>query len=224
LVDFTEDGTTEITEATDISFKLVKYSLKEKAAFIPLSNTLLNMTDNDLISYIASVFAKKAVITENAMAISTLKTGKTAKSLADWKALKKSMNKDLSESVKYGTVIVTNQDGFDALDSALDTVGRPILTPDVTNPSIKRFNGYPVAVFDNSLIPTTGTTTKTAPIFYGLLSEAVKFVDNGSYEFAISTEAAFLKNLTLARVIEHVDVAQADSSDLCYIYGTLAVA
>ena len=44
-----------------VEFKNVSFSLKEKAAFIKLSNTLLKLTDNALIAYIVEVFAKKAV-------------------------------------------------------------------------------------------------------------------------------------------------------------------
>ncbi|KQX69235.1 phage major capsid protein [Paenibacillus sp. Root444D2] len=221
LVDFT-DGT-DGTEPTDIKFKNVTYALKEKGAIIKLSNTLLQMTDNNLIAYIANVFAKKAVITENKMAITALQTGKTLKQVADWKALKKSINVDLDEGVKYGTVVVVNQDGFDVLDSALDTTGRPVLQPNPANPTQKLFMGYPVHVFSNALLPTTGTTTKKAPLFYGNLTEAVSFVDNGVYAFASSEHAGFTSNTTIARVIEYVDVTKVDASDKIYIAGEFTV-
>ncbi len=223
LIDFAEDGTVELTEAKDIKFKNVSYALKEKGAFVALSNTLLGMTDNNLINYVSQVFAKKAMITENQMAIATLKTGKTVKGISDWKALKKSLNVDLDPAVNYGTVIVTNQDGFDLLDSAVDAQGRPILNSNVADATQKTFAGYPIEVFSNSLLPTTGTTTKKAPLFYGNLSEGVKFVDNGSYSFATSSEAGFLKNMTYARVIEYIDCIQVDSSDKLYIAGELTV-
>lgn len=224
LVDFT-DGT-DGTEATDISFTQISFSLAEKAAFIKLSNTLLTLTDNDLVNYIVEVFAKKAVITENALAIATLKTSKTVKTLADWKALKSSINKDLDPASTYGAKIVTNQDGFDMLDSALDTNGRPILTTDPTNPSIRRFVGIPVEVFSNALIPSSAATASVAgyaPIFYGNLTEGAKFVDMGTTAFATSTEAGFMSNVTVARLIEYVTTVQCDSSDKCYIYGQVQV-
>ena len=50
LIDFT-DGT-DGTYATDPVFSPVSWSLKEKGAFIKISNTLLSLTDNDLIAYI----------------------------------------------------------------------------------------------------------------------------------------------------------------------------
>lgn len=218
LVDFT-DGT-DGEDTTDIKFTNVSFALKEKAAFIKLSNTLLKMTDNALINYVADCFAKKAVITENTMAIATLKKDKSAKAIADWKALKSSTNKDLDPAVLYGMCYVTNQDGYDVLDSALDTTGRPVLQPMPTDPTKKTFMGYPIHVFSNAMLPTVETK---APIFYGNLEEAVKFVDNDDYGFATSEHAGFMSNTTVARVIEHVDVVQVDKSDKIYIYGEITI-
>lgn len=219
LVDFT-DGT-DGTEIEDIKFKTVSFALKEKGAILKLSNTLLQMTDNDLISYVAEIFAKKAVITENKIALAALKNGKSEKVLADWQALKTSINVDIDEGVKYGLAIVTNQDGFDILDKALDGNGRPILQPNPANPTQRLFMGYPVHVYSNAMLPTEA---QKAPIFYGNLQEAVKFVDNNQYAFATSAHAGFTSNTTIARVIEFVDVVQVDNSDKIYIYGTLSTA
>lgn len=218
LVDFT-DGT-EGTEPTDVKFTNVAFKLKEKGAILSLSNTLLQMTDNDLIAYIAGVFAKKAIVTENELAFAALKTSKVAKELTDWKSLKKSINVDLDEGVKYGCVIVTNQDGFNLLDEALDETGRPVLQPNPTNPTQKMFMGYPIHVFSNAALKTE---TNKIPFFYGNLEEGAKFVDNNAYSFASSEHAGFTKNTTLARVIEYVDVVQVDASDLVYCYGEVTV-
>ncbi|WP_278682751.1 phage major capsid protein [Paraclostridium bifermentans] len=218
LIDFT-DGT-DGTETDDIKFTNISFSLKEKAAFVKLSNTLLKLTDNALINYIVEVFSKKAVITENQMGIAALKKDKTVKPLADWKALKSSINKDLDPGVLFGTVIVTNQDGFDILDSAVDLMGRPLLESNPANPTQKRFKGYIVEQFSNALMPTEGNK---APIFYGNLAEAVKFVDlDGQVAFATSSEAGFMSNTTIARLIEFIDVVQCDKSDKCYCYGELS--
>lgn len=225
LVDFT-DGT-EGAVSEDPKFTKIAFSLNEKGALISLSNTLITMTDNDLVSYIVDYFAKKAVITENTMAIAALKSNKTVKTLADYAALKASINTDLDPASLYGTVIVTNQDGFNLLDSQLDVNGRPILQPDPTNPTVKRFMGYEVKVYSNSQLPSSAATASKdgyAPIFYGNLTEGVKFVDGPGISFATSTEAGFTKNVTIARIIEFVDVVQCDKSDKCYIYGQLKVA
>lgn len=219
LVDFA-DGTA-IDDISDIKFKTVTFSLKEKAGFIALSNTLLGLTDNDLIAYVAEVFARKLVMTQNAIGLATLKLGKTPKSLADFKALKKSINVDINEAIKPNMVIVTNQDAFDMLDAEVDGFGRPILQPNPTNPTEKMFMGYRVVVFDNTMIPTSAGK---APIFYGDLQDAVKFCGNGQYSFASDKSVGFTKNVTVARIITYIDCIQVDSSDKAYIYGQLTIA
>lgn len=217
LIDFTDGN--EGNEGNDIKFKNVSYALKEKAAFIKLSNTLLKMTDNALISYVVEVFAKKAVITENKMIIAKLNENKTVKELKGWKDLKSSLNKDLDPAVLFGTVIVTNQTGFDYLDGELDAQGKPILSDDIANPTQKKFKGYAVFVYSDAMLQNTGSK---APIFYGNLAEAIKFVDyNGLISFATSSEAGFMSNTTIARLIEFIDVIQVDKSDKCYIAGTI---
>ena len=220
LIDF-EDGT-DGNDTYTPQFTKVSFKLKEKAAFIKLSNTLLALTDNDLIAYIVEVFAKRAVITENTMAVAALKTGKTVKQIATWKALKSSVNKDLDPAALYGTVIVTNQDGFDYLDSQLDDKGRPVMQPDITQPTQRRFMGYPVIVFSNALLATVTKNSHTyAPVFYGDLKDGAKFVDLGITSFATSPHAGFMSNTTVARLIEYIDVVQVDSSDKCYICGEM---
>ena len=219
LIDFT-DGNDLSDDGNEIKFANVKFSLKEKGALIKLSNTLLAMTDNNLIAYIVKIFAKKAVLTENKMILATLQGNKTVKDLADYKALKSSINKDLDPAVYNVMGIVTNQDGFDFLDSQVDSLGRPILQPNPANPTQKLFAGYPIEVFSNSMLATVGGK---APIFYGSLVDGVQVVDNGALAFATSDHAGFTSNTTFARVIEFIDVVQSDKSDKCYCYGEFTI-
>lgn len=224
LTSFT-DGT-EITSSEDPKFTQVQFTLKDYGALITLSNTLLQMTDNNLVSYIARYFAKKAVITENTAIVTALEKDKTAKTLTLLSDLKKSINKDLDPAALNGAVIVTNQDGFDKFDSERDTNGRPMLQPDPSNPTRMLMFGYPVIVFSNAMLKSTAATTSKAgyaPIFYGNLENAVKFVSDGSYQFATDQSAGFTKNVTIARIIEMFDVVQWDKSDKNYMYGQLEV-
>ena len=220
LIDFT-DGT-DGTYVTDPAFTPVSWSLKEKGAFIKISNTLLSLTDNDLINYIVKRFAKKAVITENAMAKAKLEANKTAKTLSGWEALKESINVDLDPDALYNTKIITNQDGFNALDKALDHNGRSVLQPDPTQPTKRLFMGYPVEVYSNAMLPSD-STNNVAPIYYGNIEEGVQFVDLDNISFASSKEAGFMSNTTICRLIEWVDVTQPDASDKCYCFGKLSL-
>lgn len=222
LVDFT-DGNEDMNDSTsEIKFRQVKFALKEKAALIKLSNTLLAMTDNDLIDYVATIFAKKAVKTYNKMAIETLKTGKVAKALTTLKGLIKSLRVDIDPIFMGGaSTIVTNQDGYDFLAQLEGTDGVAFLQPDLSKPAVLTVNGSPVIMFSNNDLPTVATK---APIFYGALGEGVRFVDAGKYNFAVSSEAGFTTNTTIARVIDYVDCIQVDSSDAVYCVGELTIA
>jgi hypothetical protein len=74
------------------------------------------------------------------------------------------------------------------------------------------------------MLPTTGTTTKKAPIIYGDLQDAVKFCGNGQYSFTSDKSVGFMSNTTVARIITYIDCIQIDSSDAAYIYGEITIA
>lgn len=212
------DEMEEIPQEDGPKFKTKGYSIKNKGAILPVSNYLLADEQSGLMSYVGRWFARKAVKTENADILAVMKADKTAKALADWKALKRSLNKDIDPALIPGSVIVTNQDGFDELDNAVDENGRPILQPDPKNPTQKMFKGLTIDVYSNNDIPSV---SGKAPIFYGNLEEAITFVNRERYEIAKSKEAGFTKNATLIRILERYDVIKTDND--AYIYGELAI-
>lgn len=219
LVDFS-DGT-EGAEVDDIQFENVAFALKEMAAFISISNTMLAVTDNSMIDYIARVFAKKAVVTEVTKAVEAMKKTKSAKPLTNLDDLEESINTDIDPAALMGSVILTNQDGFQWMDKQKDTNGRGLLQPDPTNATRKMYKGLPIKVLSNGLLKTAESKI---PFFYGNLKEGIILVDlDGIINFASSREAGFTKNVTIARLIEWVDVVQADKSDKCYCYGEVTV-
>jgi HK97 family phage major capsid protein len=212
------DEMEEIPQEDGPKFKTKGYSIKNKGAILPVSNYLLADEQSGLMSYVGRWFARKAVKTENADILAVMTADKTVKSLADWKALKRSLNKDIDPALIPGSVIVTNQDGFDELDNAVDENGRPILQPDPKNPTQKMFKGLTIDVYSNNDIPSKDGK---APIFYGNLEEAITFVNRERYEIAKSKEAGFTKNATLIRILERYDVIKTDNE--AYIYGELNI-
>lgn len=212
------DEMEEIPQEDGPKFKTKGYSIKNKGAILPVSNYLISDEQSGLMAYVGRWFAKKAVKTENADILAVMKADQTKKSLADWKALKRSLNKDLDPALIAGSVIVTNQDGFDELDNAVDENGRPILQPDPKNPTQKMFKGLTIDVYSNNDIPSVNGK---APIFYGNLEEAITFVNRERYEIAKSKEAGFTKNATLIRILERYDVIKTDNE--AYIYGELTI-
>lgn len=212
------DEMEEIPQEDGPKFKTKGYSIKNKGAILPVSNTLLSDEQSGLMAYVGRWFARKAVKTENADILAVMKADKTVKELADWKALKRSLNKDIDPALIPGSVIITNQDGFDELDNAVDENGRPILQPDPKNPTQKMFKGLTIDVYSNNDIPSKDGK---APVFYGNLEEAITFVNRERYEIAKSKEAGFTKNATLIRILERYDVIKTDNE--AYIYGELAI-
>ena len=216
-----EDGA-DVPSSKEPKFTNVTYAVKPYGGLLPVSNRLITNEKGGLIPYLGRWFTKKAIKTENKLIFERLKAGKTAKQLKDWKALRSSLNKDIDEMLKGLTTIVTNQDGFDYLDSLEDGNGRPLLQTDPTMPTRKMFKGYPIEVFSNADLPTTGTTTKKAPFFYGATTEGATLVEHTiGLQFAISSEAGFSKNQTLIRVIEDIDVVDADKG--AYMYGEMTL-
>lgn len=218
LADF-EDGSA-ITEETNPTFEQKKFQITHKGKIFPISNIILESEKAGLTSYLNNWFVKNSIISENTDIFDKLKDGKTVKAIKGLDELKSSINKDLDPSALIGAVIVTNQTGFDIMDSETDAVGRPILKEDYANPTQKLFQGLPVVVFPDSQLPNV--KTGQAPIFYGNLKAGCYFIDKKGYQFATSTEYKFNMNMTTMRVIESYDVIQADSST--YIYGTITAA
>lgn len=189
-------------------------------AYIPVSQILEDAQAANLISFLNRWFVKAAVITENTKIFTVLKAGYnsgTPKAISGIAGLKSSINKDLDPSCQVNGVIITNQDGYDCLDSEVDGNGRPVLQPDVTNPSIKRFKGMPVIAFPTALL--ANVSSGHFPVIYGDLKAGAIMKIYKNLLIATSAHAAFTKAQTIFRVMEGFDVIAADTS--AYIYGSM---
>ena len=215
-----EDGA-EIATETNPKFKAIKFAIKHFGKLIPISRILLGAEKAGLMGYINRWFLKNAVLTENAAIFGALKAGYnggTAKEVAGWKALKKSITVDLDPSCLLGGVIVTNQSGFACLDAEEDADGRPVLQPNPANPTQKLFQGLPVHVFPDAQLPNIDGTH--FPMIYGDTKAGATFVEHKALEFQTSEHYFFGKNQNCLRVIEGFDVMSTDTS--AYIYGSFS--
>lgn len=220
LTDF-DDGDA-IAEEDGIKWVLKKFTIAFKGKLIPVSRILLGAAKASLMNYLNRWFVKNAVISENAKIFDTLKTGYnegTPKALTGWKALKKSINKDLDPSCKIDGVIITNQSGWTYLDEEEDKNGRPILQPNPANATEKLFQNMVVHVFPDAQLPNIDATH--APVIYGSTKAGCTFVEHQALEFAISEHYLFNKNQNCLRVIEGFDAMSTDTD--AYIYGSLDI-
>lgn len=214
LIEF-DDGD-EISSTGDPNFTRKPFSIGYFGKIIPVSNILNGNEKAGLREYLNKWFVKNAVISENKKIFNTLKTlggSESPKSLKGLAALKSSLNKDLDPDALIDAVIVTNQTGFDFMDSETDAAGNPLLKDSYTDPTAKSFKGLPIEVFSDAQLPNV---SGKAPVFYGSLEAACYFIERSALEFAVSEHANFTKNQTVLRVIEGFDVIQADKSSYCY--------
>ncbi len=214
LLDDFEDGNT-LNESNNPKFDKKSWKIKYKGKLIYISNILLGNEKAQLLAYLNKWFVRKAVRTENKDIFDTLKANKTAIACKGLLSLKSEMNLKLDPSCLIGASLVTNQTGFDIMDSEVDENGRPMLQPDPTNATRKVYNGYPIEVFADAELKNVAEGE--SPVFIGNLVNGCDFMDRENLEFATSEHFAFNKNQTTMRVMEGYDVVGTDKDSYLFI-------
>lgn len=211
------DETADTPEMASPQFEQITYQIKDYAGWMPIPNNLLADSDQNITNYLTGWIARKSVVTRNSLILALLGT-LTKTTFADWKAIKKAFNVTLDPMISANAVSVTNQDGFQYLDTLVDGQGRPLLKDDITQPTQKLLFGKPVVVVPNAILPTTGTTTKKAPFVVGDLREFAKMFERQGHLIRTTDigGTAFRKNRTEIRVIEREDVVKFDGSAVVY--------
>ncbi|MED4922908.1 phage major capsid protein [Anoxybacillus geothermalis] len=211
-----------LPETDNPKFVAVSYSVKKRGGILPITNELLADSDQNIINYITRWIGKKAVVTRNKLITDLLLT-MTPKDLADLKAVKKVFNVDLDPAISLSSIVLTNQDGYNWLDSQQDANGRFLLQDDITQPGRKLLFGRPVVVCSNRYLPSITGTTNKAPIFIGNLEELIVLFTRRFFELAATKEGgdAFKRDTTDLRTIMRDDIKFWDTG--AAVYGQLAL-
>lgn len=191
-------------------FESKSYAIKDYAGILPLPRTLLQDTDQNLLSHIAKWIAKKTIVTRNTKILAVLKATYTStKAVATIDDLKDVLDIELDPAFANGASIVTNQHGYNFLRKLKDSDGNYLLQADVTQPDRKVIDGKPVVVIPTRTLPNNA---KKVPLFVGQLKEAVRLFDRGVYEIESTTVGgdAFKRNSLDTRVIDRFDVISLD--------------
>lgn len=218
LADIDEYG--EIKEMGNPKFTPVKYQVKKRGGFLPITNELLADNDINLLNYITTWIARKASFTRSYHIIKLLKT-LTPKALADIKAINKVLNVELDPAISLNSILLTNQDGFDWLDNQVDGMGRPILQEDITKPGRKLFKGRAIEVAPNRLLASDGTK---APVIIGNLKQFEVLFNRRFFELASTREGgdAWRRDTTEMRLLMRDDHVKWD--DKAAVFGQLETA
>lgn len=207
----------DLPETDNPTFEKISYSIKDYGGWLPVPKDLLDDSDQNILAYLTQWFGKKSVVTRNTHILAIL-TALTPTVFADYKAIKKALNITLDPMLAASAIIVTNQDGFQYLDTLEDKNGKPLLQVDVTQPTQKLFAGKPVRVIGNNVLKTTGTDKKLAPVLTGSFMDAVTMFERQGYQIATTDVGgtAWRKNRTEIRMIEREDFKQIDSASVVY--------
>lgn len=167
-------------DAPKPGFKKVVYEVKKYGDILKFTYEMVQDAPQ-VLSYVKRWFAKRGVATRNALILAALDaeyTSPTAVTGVD--DFKDIINVEIPVAEALSISLVTNQDGFNALDKMKDLDGNYILEKDPTNATKGKllFGKHPVLVLDNAILKTRDDDgTKHAPIYVGDMKEAVRVFD-----------------------------------------------
>ncbi|WP_240836955.1 phage major capsid protein [Macrococcus sp. PK] len=204
----------EIPEIDGPKFERIVYSITNYAGILPMSNDLIQDSDENIIAYAARWGARKSVITRNKLILDAIKT-LTAVPMATVNDFKMAMNVTLDPMFLSSTKIITNQDGLQWLDTLTDKNGAYLMQPLITDPTKKQIAGKEVVVIGNAFLPSENGK---APMIIGDLKEAVTLFDRQKQSILTTNVGgkAFTRNSTDMRFIEREDVQLVDKAAVVY--------
>jgi len=228
-----QTGFTQVGEGVAIGetaapkFQTISYAIKKYAGYLPVTNELLADSDAAIANVVTEWLAGDSVATENAQILAKI-AAKEATDIAGLKDIKKAVNVTLS-AFKVGTKIYTNDDGLQYLDTLEDKNGRPLLSPDPSQPMALRLSigthSVPVVVIPNEILATA--EDGKVPFIMGDLKEYLKMFDREQLTIAVSDSAAvtgfnaFEQDMTLFRAIMRADFVVKDATAI--VNGALTV-
>ena len=212
------NGFTKVAEMGTISkddkpaFTKVEFTVEDYALIVPVSNDLLSDTDQNLLAYLSRWLGKKAVITENKLLLTLLTAlNGAAASITEsgaLKAIKKMVNVTLDPIFGVSASFLTNQSGFNFLDSLEDSNGRPLLQINPADRTQYMVGGRAVHVVSDAVLPNK----TTAPLYVGDFKSFGTLFRRQAMEIASTNVGgnAWNTNSTEVRAITRLAVAKFD--------------
>lgn len=206
----------EFPEVSTPQFEKIDYKVKKKGGILKVTRELLMDSAENIIGYLKKWIAKKAKATRNFMIIAKIReiTKGAEIPVEGMDDLKEIFNILLDPAIALTSRVVTNQDGYNWLDTLKDKDGKYIMQPDPTKPtSTLLFGKYPVKKVGNKTLPSTSVEGGyKIPIICGDLKEAITIFDRESLTIDISNTAGELwkRDQTGIKVRERLDIQAID--------------
>lgn len=208
-------------------FERLSYEIDKYAGYFPVTNELLADSDANIVNVLVEWIGDESRVTANKLILEAVKSNSEV-DLKNLDGIKKALNVTLGQAFKPTSVIVTNDDGLQYLDTLKDNDNKYVLQPDPAMPMAMRLcagaTSIPVKVVPNADLPTD---TGKVPFIIGDLKEGVVFWDRQLMNIktsdvaAIGTLNAFEEDLTVFRAIEREDVTVKDAA--AFVNGYITV-
>lgn len=217
-----------IPEVEGSQFERKQFAIKNYGGILALPKFLLQDTDQNLLNHVAKLIARRTLITRNSKILALINTTYTTKkSVATADDIKDIMDLDLDPAFKPGTVIVTNNYGYNFLRKLKDDKGNYLMQPDITQPDKRHIDGKLVVEVPVRTLPNVEDLVNDelkVPIFFGEFKEAIRLYDRGVYEVDATTIGgdSWKRNSLDMRVIDRFDVIALD--DAAVVAGEITLA
>lgn len=208
----------ELTETQFANVSKIEYKIQDYGNIAFLSNDLLLDSADNISGETVNQFGEKASAGRNKAIVDELGKPNKKITLSKWDDVIDVTNSlDIAVAGQPGTVIFTNQSGYAVLSKVKDAKGRPLMTPDVTNPNVFRANGYEIVRMPDIFLPDVNGSH---PFIFGNLREGIFLFDRQNKSLMVNpySDRAFSRNAVAMRMIDRFDVEVRDAD--AWVYGS----
>ena len=219
--------TAKFGKAATPQFTTLSYEIEKRGGYLPVTNELLEDSDNNIAAIAEEWLADESRVTANKEILAVIQS-KAAKDLKDLDGILAAWV-GLGSIFRASSKLITNDDGLLWLGTLKDGNGRYLLTPNPADSQQLRLcvGPYvlPVKTYDNATIPTEGGKI---PMILGDLKEGVVYWDRRAFSVKVSDTAvvgdfnAFEQDMTIWRGSLRDDCTQRD--DGAFVNGYITAA
>ncbi len=169
-------------------FTVLSYTIEKRGGYLPVTNELLEDSDNNIVSIVQEWLADEARVTANKEILAVIQA-KTAQDLKNLDGILTAWV-HLGSTFRATSKLITNDDGLLWLGTLKDGNGRYLLTPNPADPHQLRLcvgpHTLPVKTYDNDTIPTANGKI---PMILGDLKEGVVYWDRRQFAVKVFDQA-----------------------------------
>lgn len=173
------------------TFKSIPYKCSKYGGILKASAEILEDSTENIINYLTGWISDKMVATYNGVILQEAnKVLNSATAIKTYDDIKTILNTKIDPALKKDTIILTNQSGYNWLDTLKDKNDNYLLKPLITDPTVKSVEGkIAVAVITDEELPNSG---KKIPFYIGNFKEFIRIFDRNVYSVETSRVAGDL--------------------------------